>query len=578
MRAPRILAVDVGAGHVACGVFGVGASGRLVLQQFALEPHSSDPAQEGRWATEITQSLGAIVARRRISGRAAISVPGHLALTKFIKTPSLAKEKRMKIISFEAAENIPYPLEEVVWDHHVVADDGFDLEVMLTAVKFDAMQALCTATDAAGFPAERATPSGLALLHAFRYNYPKVVEPVIVANVGARSTNLLFIEGERFYIRTLALAGNAVTQAIAEELRIDFASAEMLKIQVLSGQSDLPANSTSRAAVQKAAAAFCSRLQVEVTRSAVNHRRHTGSGAAVMLYLTGGGSLIEELPGVLAEKLRIPVERYESLKAVDVAADARASGAESSAHVLADLVGMATRLVVPEEGEASLLPPALTEAIAFRKRQPVLLAAAALAVLSLAPPVYYVHAIAATTQEMVSRHEGQLMPLRSIQNRNEQNLQQIAEATRQIAALRGAYETKANWVNFFADLQARLAKIEDVWLDRLQVSRPPLPEPGSPDAAPPEPPPGDPQASAGAVPPPAPKGPPVRLTLSGRLLDVRNPQSKVSPESLQRVKELLASFTGSGFIKAVENERFDTNQNGLLLFDFTLVINPDRTL
>ncbi|MEY4090175.1 MAG: hypothetical protein RJB55_2446 [Verrucomicrobiota bacterium] len=578
MRAPRVLAVDIGAGHVACGVFGVGASGRLVLQQFALEPHSSDPAHEARWSTEIAQSLGAIVARRRLSGSAAITVPGHLALTKFIKTPSLAKEKRMKIISFEATENIPYPLEEVVWDHHVVADDGFDLEVMLTAVKFDAMQALCTAADAAGFPPERATPSGLALLHAFRYNYPKVVEPVIVANVGARSTNLLFIEGDRFYIRTLALAGNAVTQSIAEELRIDFVSAETLKIQVLSGQSDLPAGSPSRAAVHKAAAAFCTRLQVEITRSAVNHRRHTGGGAAVTLYLTGGGSLIEELPGVLSEKLRLPVERYETFKAVDVAADARAAGAESSAHVLADLVGMATRLVVPQEGEASLLPPALTEAIAFRKRQPVLLAAAAIAVLSLAPPVYYVHSIAASRQEMVSRYEDQLMPLRSIQNRNARNLEQIADVTRQIAALRGAVETKSNWVNFFADLQTRLAKIEDVWLDRLQVTRPPLPEPGSPDAPPPEPPPGDAQAAGSVAAPPVPKGPPVRLTLSGRLLDVRNPQSKVSPESLQRVKELLASFTGSRFIKAVENERFDTNQNGLLYFDFTLVINPDQTL
>jgi hypothetical protein len=28
----------------------------------------------------------------------------------------------------------------------------------------------------------------------------------------------------------------------------------------------------------------------------------------------------------------------------------------------------------------------------------------------------------------------------------------------------------------------------------------------------------------------------------------------------------------------VENERFDTNQNGLLKFDFTLVINPKKTL
>ena len=44
------------------------------------------------------------------------------------------------------------------------------------------------------------------------------------------------------------------------------------------------------------------------------------------------------------------------------------------------------------------------------------------------------------------------------------------------------------------------------------------------------------------------------------------------------MKQLLASFTGSEFISAVENERFDTNQNGLLKFDFTLVINPKKTL
>src|SRR4029453_8125839 len=116
MRAPRVLAVDIGAGHVACGSFAVGASGRLVLQQFALEPHSSDPTHEGRWAVEITQSLGAVVARRKLSGPACVGVPGPLAVTKFSKTPSVAKEKRGKIIGFEAAENIPYPLDEVVWD------------------------------------------------------------------------------------------------------------------------------------------------------------------------------------------------------------------------------------------------------------------------------------------------------------------------------------------------------------------------------------------------------------------------------------------------------------------------------
>jgi type IV pilus assembly protein PilM len=564
----------------------VGASGRLVLQHFALEPHSSDPSHEGRWAVEIAQSLGAVAARRKLSGAAAIAVPGHLALTKFIKTPSVAKEKRANIVSFEAAENIPYPLEDVVWDYVVVADDGFDLEVMLAAVKFDAMQALCGAADAAGFPVERATPASLALYHAFRYNYPQVLESVIVVNIGARTTNLLFLEGDRFYVRTLALAGNAVTQAISEELRIDFASAETLKIQVLSGKSDLPPTSPSRAAVQRAATAFATKLQVEITRSAVNHRRQSGGGAPLAVYLTGGGSLIEELPAVLAERLKLPVERYESLKNVDLSADARAAGAESLSPVLADLVGLATRLVKKEETEASLLPPVLTAALAFRKRQPWYIAAAALVVVALIPPIIYLHTVTSGSLERISQVDSHLMPLRAIESRNGANIRQIEEAAKQIAALRGSYETKANWINFFADLQERLVKVEDVWLDKLQVVRPPLPEPGAvPEEPPPqETPPAPADGSAapvdGAAPavPAAPQGPPVRLALSGRLLDVTNPQSKVSPESTLRVKQLLASFTGSQFIAAVENERFDNSQNGLLRFDFTLVINPKKTL
>ncbi len=587
MRAPRVLAVDIGAGHVACGVFSVGATGRLVLQHFALEPHSSDPSHEARWAVEIAQSLGAISARQKLSGAAAIAVPGHLALTKFIKTPSVAKEKRSRIISFEAAENIPYPLEEVVWDYLIVADDGFDLDVMLAASKFDAMQTLCGAADAAGFPVERAKPAALALYHAFRYNYPQVTESVIVVNIGARSTNLLFVEGERFYLRTLPLAGNALTLSIAEELRIDFPSAEMLKTQVLSGQSDLPVGSPSRAAVQRAAASFAQRLQLEITRSTVNHRRQSGAAAPVALYLTGGGSLVPELGDVLADKLRLKVERYEALKNVDVSGDARVSGAERSAAMLADLVGLATSLVAKNETETSLLPPALQAALVFRKRQPWIVAAAALAVMALLPPILYFHQITTATEEKIRGVDSQLMPLRSLQNRNEQNLAQIAAAKKQIDALRGAFDTKANWINFFTDLQDRLVKVEDVWLDKVQVTRPAPADPaaqaealaqaaaaGQPaPGADGNPPPADPNA-----PPAPPPAPPIRMTLSGRLLDVSNPQSRVSAQATERVRQLLASFKDSQFIAAVENERFDNNQNGLLKFDFTLVINPKKTL
>lgn len=609
MRSPRILAVDIGAGHVAAGVFSTGATGRLVLQQFALELHSSDPSHESRWAVEIAQSLGAISSRQKLSGPASITVPGHLALLKFVKTPSVAQEKRRKIVEFEAAENIPHPLNEVVWDHVVVGDDGFDLEVVLAAVKFDAMQALCSASDAAGFPVERALPVGLALHHAFRYNDPDFGDGALVVNIGARTTNLLFADyqqlpdlggydkhagkpndlrgAERFFVRTLPLGGNAVTQALVEELRIDFAQAEALKVQVLSGKSDLPENSPSRAAVQRAAATFNARLGLEITRSIVNHRRQSGAGSPKAVFLTGGGSLIPGLPEALAEKLKLSVERYRPLKRVDIAADARAAGAESAEPFLTDLVGLATRLVVKNEPEASLLPPSITESIAFRKRQPMLIAAALVASLALLPPIYYLQRKVGVLNEQVENLKSGLMEPRMLDERNKANLDKITEAKKQIDALRGAYETKSNWINFFADLQERLVKVEDVWLERVQVTRIPV----SPEAlaaaqaaaaaaTPPPETPANPEATAAQPPPPAPAMPKaeLKLTLSGRLLDVANPQSRVSPESFERVKQLLASFKGSQFVAQVENERFDPSQNGLLRFDVTLVISPRKSL
>lgn len=564
MRSTRIFAVDLGAAHIACAVFGVSATGRLVLQKLALEPQNSDPALEARWLEHTALALGTIAAREKFSGACALSIPGHLALTKFIKTPALDPAKRTQSLTFEASQHIPYPLAEVVWDHVVIADDGFDLEVMLAAAKFDALASLCTAADAAGFSPERATPGSLALRAAFRYSYPDAPASALVINIGARSTHLLFLDGERFYIRTFPLAGNTVTAAIAEELHIDFAAADALKISVLGGRSDLPENSPARAAVHRATTAFIARLHPELTRSILNHRRQTGAPPPASIYVTGGGSLIAELPSTLAERLKLPVERYDPLRGVELSADARAAGAASMAHVMADLVGLAAPLVQPGPA-VTLLPPAITGVLAFRKRQPLLLAAAVLAAAALLPPIFYFHARTVRAEAHLAATEAQLRPLRSVEARNNDHLAQIEEVRKQVAALEGLVATKANWLDFLSDVQARLAKVGDVWLERVQLV--PTSTADAPALA------VEVTSATPIVAPPA-----LKLTLTGRLLDVANPVSNVSPESYERVKKLIASFTGSPFVATVESEHFDNTQPGLLRFDFTLVVNSSRPL
>lgn len=570
MSSPRVFAVDSGAGHVACGVFSPAKNGRLVLEQFALESFNPDASLEAQWAELVAQSLSAADKRASASGNAVLSVPGHLTLTKFVKTPAIDKAKRDKVIQFEAQQNIPYPLNEVVWDYQTVSDDSLDLEVMLAAVKLDVVEGLCHSVRGAGVETSGVLPATLALYRSFKYNYPDATGGALVVNIGARSTNLLFIDGSRFFIRTIALAGNSVTQAIADELKQEFAHAESLKLQVLGGTSDLPEGSPARTAVLHAAQSFIGRLHMEITRSTVNYRRQSGAEQPGVIYITGGGSLVPDLIPILADKLKARVEPFDPLRNVEVAQGA-AVAREYSA-VLADLVGLA---VGEQAGDKpfSLLPPAIGEALAFRKRQPFYLASAALLVVALALPAVHFQHKASATDAQVKKLEARLQPLRALKETDARNLAKIEELKKEIDAIQGLVESKSNWIHFLSDLQERLVRVEDVWLEKLQVVRPTQTEHR--------------QASSGGIfggPRPAVEetqpeaSSTVQLNLSGRLLDKANPTSKVSPDSLERVRSLLDSFTDSQFISKVEKENFNTNQPGILRFDFTLVVDPKKPL
>jgi type IV pilus assembly protein PilM len=558
MASSRVLAIDSGAGHVACGSFTAAKNGRLSLEHFALDSFNPDPALEPDWNKFIAQSLGSALKREKLGGTAAVTLPGHLTLTKFNKTPSVDKSKREKIIQFEAQQNIPYPLDEVAWDYFAVADDGLDLEVMLAAAKLDVAEGLCSAVTEAGATATTISPSVFALYRAFKYNYPEACGSALVLNIGARSTHLLFFDKQRFFARTIVLAGNSVTQTIADEIKQDFAHSEALKLQVLGGQSELADTSPARLAVLNAAQSFVGRLHLEITRSTVNYRRQSGAEQPACVYLTGGGSLVPELAASLAEKLKLPVERFDPLRNVDVGS--KASEARERSAVIADLVGLAVQLV-ESQPPLNLLPASIRQVLAFRKEQPFYVGAAALLVLALGIPAYSFHNAAEAIKAKDAELRREIAPLQQIKDINTANLAQMEAAQKQIAAIHGIAESKSNWINFLTDLQDRLVNVEDVWLDSLQIRRD-AGESASGEAV----------SSSGAA------APVLKLTLSGRLLDKEHPTDKVSPKSLERVNKLITSFTESRFIKGKEKETFDASEPGILKFNFVLEVKADHPL
>jgi type IV pilus assembly protein PilM len=533
-----------------------------------------DPAFDGEWLGMIANSLSEGSRAQKLNGVGVLGLPGHHILGKFIKIPVIEESKRAKIVQFEAQQNIPYPLAEVVWDYEVVADPGLDLELMIAAAKQDIVQGACDALSKNGLGVVNVLPSSVAVARCFRYNYPEVSGSVVVADIGARSTNLIFMDAGRFFVRTIPLAGNAITQAIAEELKLDFTHAEMTKVQVLSGASDLPVNSPIRTSVQQSVNSFIGKLHLEITRSIVNYRRQSGAEQPTALYLTGGGSVLASLPAQMQERLKLSVEILDPLRKVQVGA-----GAEKAAE-LAPLLASLIGLTAPDSGRKAinLLPGKMSALLAFKKRQPLLVLAAALIALSQVPPlIQSARHLAAVRSEVAALKEA-ILPLQVLQDRIKSNRAAFEAASSELTAIQSLAESKNNWINFLSDLQQRLVKVEDVWLDSLQVIRA-----GAADGAS--------SAGAGMFGAAAPEGaapelnadgspmkPVIRLQLSGRLIDRANPVSRVSPDSYERIKSLLASFVDSQFISAVERESFDPNTPGILRFDFIMVIDPARPL
>src|SRR2546430_5103139 len=103
-----------------------------------LSQPDADPDQLTR------EALEKFLSRNQLKGDiVCISVPGQSGLARFVKLPPVEEKKIGDIVRFEAKQQIPFNLEEVVWDYQKLSSgavaDGFamETEIGLFAMKRD---------------------------------------------------------------------------------------------------------------------------------------------------------------------------------------------------------------------------------------------------------------------------------------------------------------------------------------------------------------------------------------------------------------------------------------------------------
>lgn len=564
-QSDRRRVIEFGAGHLARADFVTDRFDNLELTNLEFADQPAGAAAEAGWPPEIAATLASLLPPRSSGVGPTVVLPGHLVLAKTLRIAGGGAGASASAIEFEVQQNLPFDLGDVVWDHRPQGPAGADgeQEILVAAVRCADLAELDPAWRSAGCVPGRILPAGLAVERVWRSQHEGETAPAMIVSIGARSTHLIFLEGTRTHLRTLSLAGNTVTRQIAATVEQTPAEAESLKLNVLGRGLELPPDSPAGRAVAQAVDAFENRLGLEITRSIVNLQHQQRMAAPAKAWLTGGGAGIAGLAECLGARLKLPIERLDPLVGIAVGAGAQAAVQRLGVDRLTEVIGAALPPVAGEI-ELNLLPADLQAEHARGRRTPRYFAAAALLAVALALPGVHFQRLATARMERERELTRELTPLYDYRARNEANLVRWEELRSEIEALGAAVEARDQWRGLLGDLQHRMVDVGDVWLERMQVIRTPTAAgPMRYDDF------GDP-----IMPPPE----PVRLRLSGRLLDRANPMSRVSQGSYERVTSLLSSFTDSQFVAAVEGERFDAGDPGILRFDFTLVLAAEAVL
>lgn len=275
----------------------------------------------------VREAIQLFLSRNDIRGtKISVSVSGQSGLARFIKLPPVEISKIPDIVRYEANQQIPFDLDDVIWDYQRMfvggEEEGFALEaeVGLFAMKRDQVYQEIEPYQEAGIDIDIVQLTPLAI-----YNYivfdqinqsiweaagdpDEPPESVVVISIGTESTDLVITNGYRVWQRNIPLGGSHFTKALVKELQLTYAKAEHLKRNATRAEDPK--------VLYKAMRPIFKDLHTEIQRS-IGYFQSLDKTAKISRVLALGNSM--KLPGLkryLAQNLGYEVDKVTEMRSL----------------------------------------------------------------------------------------------------------------------------------------------------------------------------------------------------------------------------------------------------------------------
>ena len=307
--------------------------------------------------------------------KAVVGIPSENVLSRFISLPPVSKARIRDIVQYEARQQIPFDLSEVLWDFQRVRKDlvpGEEIDIGLFAVRREHVDGYLAELKSLG-----GNLQGLQISPLAAYNFVRVdiapEKPLIVVDMGARSTDLIILEGDKFWVRNVRIAGRSFTQTLQRKFNISFEDAENVKKHM--------ERSKHRARIFDALMPVAQELVSEIQRSIGYYKSLSKDAKFEEILILGDAFKTYGLSRFMSERLQYRVHAAEETHNVGVI-DGRREAFLKALPGLATAAGLALQGAGFSAVSVDLLPETFVVKRELEKKKISALAAAALLWLS----------------------------------------------------------------------------------------------------------------------------------------------------------------------------------------------------
>ncbi|MFK8112343.1 MAG: type IV pilus assembly protein PilM [Rubripirellula sp.] len=418
-----------------------------------------------------------------INEQVCISVPGQSGLAKFFKPPPVEVKKVADIVRYEARQQIPFDLDDVVWDFQMMpgsmVEEGYALEseVGLFAMKREQVYRQLVPFDDANIEVDMIQLAPMALynmvaydrmherIDADMYDPDDPPESSVLLSIGTDSSDLIITNGFRIWQRSMPIGGNHFTRQLTKDLKLTFAKAEHLKRNAREAVDPKLIFQTMRPVFND--------LVTEVQRSIGFFRSIDKKAEITELLVTGNTVKMPGLAAYLGKNLGFDVhvlDRFNRLEGEDVLS---IPTFRDNAPTFAVCYGLCLQGLGVSQVHASLVPQEILTQRMIRAKKPWTLAA--LAALLIGMTTHY----AFTQRSWATTHDDLWSgSLRQVDSASSYRDEQVGEDDK--------LKNKLSYLNKMGEQVAGNAERRLKWLEILRVINETVPRVEYPDGKPPK--------------------------------------------------------------------------------------------